>query len=93
MQIWQWLGEYNGVRKVEYIVLYLLARMNADKKEVLYKAYITDTLKAVFKVSGNRWFEDAYQTTPLKPKPKQSADEILKSLIERGGLVAKNGFT
>lgn len=76
------MGEYVGAMRLDVFMRYALFRLVERQREESYKIYVTDHLKALLgKGSKSRWID------LIRPKQDIDADEIVKDIVDRAGLV------
>ena len=99
--VWLCVGDYRGPRRVSTFVQYLLARMEKQAHEALYRVYMTDCVKlAVENTAGltgghvvtTRYAELVAQATGTS-RDERTGDEIAAEVIAKAGLevVRKSG--
>lgn len=81
------MGQYRGPKRLDLILAYADALFLREMRERSYRIYMTSALKGFFGIQGKTWDEVAYSENV---KPEKTADEVLNSLVKRGGLVAKH---
>lgn len=74
------MGEYVGVKRLDVFINYALYRLRERQQDDLYKAYMSDHIKALTG-SKTRWIE------LIKPPKKIDADKVAADIINRAGLV------
>ena len=79
-----------------YVVEHCVAAFMQEQEETRYRAYLTDALMAIAQNTANyaggsamngRWYD------AIKPTDNRDGDEIAKDIINRLGLVYRDGET
>lgn len=71
-------GEYKG-RTVKGFIRYAKARISQYRKDISYKAYVTDCLSAIIH-ADIRWFDTISGEKTQAEKNQDEAEEIMRNL-------------
>lgn len=71
-------GEYKG-RTVKGFIRYVKARISQYRKDISYKAYVTDCLSAIIH-ADIRWFDTISGVKTQAEKNQDEAEEIMQVL-------------
>ena len=86
------LGEYQGIRRANVFLRYVVSKYKEQQKEMAYRIYVTECFRIMTentaKQSGgsyiNKPFADVIGNS--KPKDERTADEIIADISFRAGL-------
>lgn len=64
---------------------YVVERYKQERREMAYRIYVTDSMRALLGNEENRRFADLIAEIDSPPKPEKSADDIISGIRKKLG--------
>lgn len=84
--LWLCMGEYKG-NNIKTLMRYALARYTSHQRDMAYRIYVTETLRAMSKGGYiNTSFADVIKPKKQLPEDTRTGEEIAFDVLQRLGI-------